>query len=140
MSVVIEQDDSLRTGQFHVDSAVEADVSVQDSGAPVAPVAPAYLEVNGQVVAVMAAGIMVGRGSDCDIRIDDPGVSRRHAEFRVLGEGASADVVVVDLHSTNGTLVQGARVAQSPVHEGTQVTLGSTVITVHRHDPRTGAR
>ena len=140
VSVVIEQDDSLRTGQFHVDSAVEADVSVQDSGAPVAPVAPAYLEVNGQVVAVMAAGIMVGRGSDCDIRIDDPGVSRRHAEFRVLGEGASADVVVVDLHSTNGTLVQGARVAQSPVHEGTQVTLGSTVITVHRHDPRTGAR
>ncbi len=140
VSVVIEQDDSLRTGQFTVASAVEADVSVQDSRAPSAPEAPAYLEVNGQVVAVMAAGVVVGRGSDCDIRIDDPGVSRRHAEFRVLGEGVTADVVVVDLHSTNGTMVQGARVAQSPVHEGTQVTLGSTVITVHRHDPRTGAR
>lgn len=140
VSVVIEQDDSLRTGQFKVASAVQADVSTAASRPHGVPSAPAYLEVNGQVVPVMAAGVMIGRGSDCDIRIDDPGVSRRHAEFRVLGEGASADVVVVDLHSTNGTLVDGTRVAQSPVREGTEVKLGSTVITVHRHDPRAGER
>lgn len=137
VQVSIERSDDLRTGQFRVASQVQADVSAA-GGVPAPRQAPAYLEVNGSVVPVLAAGVMVGRGSDCDIRIDDPGVSRRHAEFRVLGEGLHADVVVVDLHSTNGTLVDGTRVAQSPVHEGTQVRLGSTTITVRTDDPRPG--
>jgi len=98
--------------------------------------APAYLSVHGSVVPVTAAGVLVGRGSDADVRIDDPGVSRRHAEFRVLGEGSDADVVVVDLHSTNGTMVDGSRVAQAPVTDGARVQVGSTTITVHRSDPR----
>jgi pSer/pThr/pTyr-binding forkhead associated (FHA) protein len=72
------------------------------------------------------------------VRIDDPGVSRRHAEFRVLGEGEHADVVVVDLRSTNGTVVDGIRVAQAPVRDGSTVTVGSTTIVVRHHDPRRG--
>jgi hypothetical protein len=135
VDVVLERDDDLRTGQFRVTSQVEADVSTRPASQPTGS-APAYLEVNRQVVPVLAAGVMVGRGSDCDIRIDDPGVSRRHAEFRVLGEGASADVVVVDLHSTNGTVVDGTKVAQAPVHDGSEVRLGSTTIRVHGSDPR----
>ncbi len=138
VEVSIERADDLRTGQFRVSSEVRASVSA--GGPTPGPVrsAPAYLEVNGSVVPVTAAGVLVGRGSDCDIRIDDPGVSRSHAEFRVLGEGTHADVVVVDLHSTNGTIVDGQRVAQAPVHDGTQVRLGSTTITVHRGNPRAG--
>lgn len=137
LQVGVVQDDALRTGQLRISSAVVA--AVATTGAPGLAderSAPAYLDVNGSIVAITAAGVMVGRGSDCDVRIDDPGVSRRHAEFRVLGEGRDADVVVVDLHSTNGTLVDGTRVAQAPVHDGTQVLIGSTTISVYRHDPR----
>jgi hypothetical protein len=134
--VALDRDDSLRTGQFRVASAVEAGVSSNVADPGPLRTAPAYLSVNDSVIAVTAAGVMVGRGSDCDVRIDDPGVSRRHAEFRVLGEGSDADVVVVDLHSTNGTVVDGSRVAQSPVREGSRVTVGSTTIVVHRTDPR----
>jgi hypothetical protein len=132
--VSLERDDSLRTGQLRVAGQVQA--AVRAAADPPPRPAAAYLAVNGTVVPVLAAGVMVGRGSDCDVRIDDPGVSRRHAEFRVLGEGSDADVVVVDLHSTNGTSVDGTRVAQAPVREGTTVTVGSTTITVHRGDPR----
>lgn len=139
--ITVVQEDDLRTGQLRVSSAVVAGVAT--TGAPGltdSRAAPAYLDINGSIVPVQAAGVMVGRGSDCDVRIDDPGVSRRHAEFRVLGEGSSADVVVVDLHSTNGTMVDGNRVAQTQVHDGTTVTVGSTTITVHRRDPRLGLR
>lgn len=137
VQVDLERDDDLRTGQFRVTSRVLAGVATAP-GAASSRSAPAYLQVNGQVVPVSAAGVMVGRGSDCDIRIDDPGVSRRHAEFRVLGEGATADVVVVDLHSTNGTFVDGTSIAQAPVHDGTEVRVGSTTILVRTRDPRPG--
>jgi hypothetical protein len=137
VQVDLERDDDLRTGQFRVTSQVQAGVATSP-GAASSRSAPAYLQVNGQVVPVSAAGVMVGRGSDCDIRIDDPGVSRRHAEFRVLGEGPTADVVVVDLHSTNGTIVDGASIAQAPVRDGTEVRVGSTTILVRTRDPRTG--
>ncbi len=135
--VTLLRDDTLRTGQFRVTSDVEAQVSGPPVAADSRP-APAYLVVRDAVVPVRAAGVMVGRGSDCDVRIDDPGVSRRHAEFRVLGEGEHADVVVVDLRSTNGTVVDGIRVAQAPVRDGSTVTVGSTTIVVRRHDPRRG--
>jgi hypothetical protein len=135
--VDLKRDDDLRTGQFRVASEVQAQVSTPPAGEAQRSAA-AYLQVNDAVVPVRAAGVLVGRGSDCDVRIDDPGVSRRHAEFRVLGEGEHADVVVVDLHSTNGTVVDGIRVAQAPVREGSTVTVGSTTITVRRHDPRRG--
>jgi hypothetical protein len=137
VQVTLLRDDTLRTGQFRVTSDVQARVSAPLAGAETRP-APAYLVVRDAVVPVRAAGVMVGRGSDCDVRIDDPGVSRRHAEFRVLGEGENADVVVVDLRSTNGTVVDGIRVAQAPVRDGSTVTVGSTSIVVRRHDPRRG--
>jgi len=133
--VTLDRDDALRTGQFRVSSQVQAGVRAA-APAPLSRPAAAYLRVHGTVVPVLAAGVVVGRGSDCDVRIDDPGVSRRHAEFRVLGEGVGADVVVVDLNSTNGTVVDGNRVAQAPVQEGSTVTVGSTTISVHRTDPR----
>ena len=46
---------------------------------------------------------ILGRGTDCDLRLVDPGVSRHHAELRV----EDGEVVLVDLGSTNGTFVNG---------------------------------
>jgi predicted component of type VI protein secretion system len=55
--------------------------------------------------------VTVGRGDDVDIVIDDRSLSRRHARLVVDDRGVS----VVDLGSTNGSRVRGARVGTSPV-------------------------
>ena len=55
---------------------------------------------------------MLGRGTDCDLRLVDPGVSRHHAELRVEDD----EVVLVDLGSTNGTFVNGEPVTARLTH------------------------
>ena len=50
-------------------------------------------------------GIVIGRGNDADLRIDDPGVSRKHIEIRVEEPqdlGGQPRITVHDLGSTNG--------------------------------------
>ena len=69
--------------------------------------ARAVLEVNGTRHPLQPPGLVVGRGTEADLRINDPGVSRRHVEFTVTsGDGL---VEVDDLGSTNGMLVDGHR-------------------------------
>ncbi len=65
--------------------------------------------------------ILVGREDGADIVIDNPSVSRRHAEFRKEGDGW----VVVDLGSSNGTFLNGIRLeGPQPVVAGDEVGLG----------------
>ena len=57
---------------------------------------------------------MVGRGTEADLRINDPGVSRRHVEFTVNESAAAASAISVqDLGSTNGMLVDGHRISST---------------------------
>lgn len=67
---------------------------------------------------------VVGRGADSDLRINDPGVSRRHCEFRKSPEG----VVLSDLGSTNGTTVNGRQVSRTVLHGGERITVGGTTL------------
>ena len=71
---------------------------------------------------------ILGRGTDCDLRLVDPGVSRHHAELRV----EDGEVVLVDLGSTNGTFVNGQPVRRVSLTDGTRVTLGRTTLVFHR--------
>ena len=71
---------------------------------------------------------ILGRGTDCDLRLVDPGVSRHHAELRMEG----GEVVLVDLGSTNGTFVNGQPVRRMTLADGTQVTLGRTTLVFRR--------
>src|SRR5215468_8428660 len=71
---------------------------------------------------------MLGRGTDCDLRLVDPGVSRHHAELRVEDD----QVVLVDLGSTNGTFVNGEPVRRVALTDGTRVTLGRTTLVFRR--------
>jgi hypothetical protein len=71
---------------------------------------------------------ILGRGTDCDLRLVDPGVSRHHAELRV----EDGEVVLVDLGSTNGTFVNGQPVRRVVMTDGTQVTLGRTTLVFRR--------
>ena len=65
---------------------------------------------------------LLGRGTDCDLRLVDPGVSRHHAELRVEHD----QVVLVDLGSTNGTFVNGRRVSVEALRDGDELQFGNT--------------
>jgi hypothetical protein len=68
--------------------------------------------------------VTLGRSKECDIRLTDPNVSRRHAEIRRNGEGWT----IVDLGSTNGIEVDGRRVKELALTDGTRFTLGTTEV------------
>ena len=62
----------------------------------------------------------IGRSRECDVVIDDPNISRKHAEVRRTIEGWT----VVDLGSTNGIKVNGRRVREAVLSPGDEITLG----------------
>jgi pSer/pThr/pTyr-binding forkhead associated (FHA) protein len=64
----------------------------------------------------------LGRSKECDCIIDDPNVSRKHAELRRSNVG---DWQIVDLGSTNGVKVNGRRVANARLSPGDEITLGT---------------
>jgi hypothetical protein len=72
--------------------------------------------------------VTLGRSKDCDIRLADPNVSRRHAEIRPDGDSWT----VVDLGSTNGIEVDGRRVKELALTDGARFTLGTTEISFSR--------
>lgn len=93
------------------------------------------LEVNGRRRPINPPGVVLGRGTDADIQINDPGVSRRHAEIRLMPEGpGGVRVVLVDLGSTNGTLVNGRRAAEAELTDGSTVRIGNTTMTLRLAD------
>jgi pSer/pThr/pTyr-binding forkhead associated (FHA) protein len=65
---------------------------------------------------------VLGRSRECDVRIPDANVSRRHAELRHEEDAWW----IVDLGSTNGTLLNGKRAARERLSGGDTITLGST--------------
>jgi hypothetical protein len=88
----------------------------------------AVLTWNGARHEISKRRVVIGRSKDADIRVDDPNVSRRHAE--VQQEGATW--WLVDLDSTNGVEVQGRRVKRLKLEDGTRFTIGSTEIAFSR--------
>jgi hypothetical protein len=68
---------------------------------------------------------VIGRGDQANLRLPDVGISRRHARLDFDG----AQVVLTDLGSTNGTLVNGQRVSAVALNPGDMVQLGTTTLT-----------
>lgn len=125
--------EDLTTGRFRVRSEASASVTpvvAKELSDTAIGRAPVFLEINGIRHPVTPPGAVVGRGSATDLRIDDPGVSRRHAQFRVQHGSAGTLVSVTDLGSTNGTTVNGQRVQQAVLGEGAVVQVGGTRIVV----------
>lgn len=85
-------------------------------------------ERGGAAVGVAAPNtqVIVGRASDCDLVIEHPTVSARHA--RLVWSAARSQLVLEDLHSANGTFVRGARVARVAVRPGEDVWLGQVAL------------
>ena len=76
--------------------------------------------------------LVVGRGTECDLRIDDPGLTRRHMQLVRRGD----ERLIEDLGSRNGTFVDGELLARPrSVQDGARVHIGrSTVLRIGLHD------
>jgi hypothetical protein len=131
--VHFELDTQLPTGRFTVSS--EAVAGVAERGGPAGDTtirrAGLVLEVNGTRHPLTPPGLVIGRGSEADLRINDPGISRSHAQIRVTGSAPSLQVDIVDLGSTNGILVNGQKVRHAVLGEGSRIEIGSTRMLVH---------
>ena len=131
----------LGTGLFRVSSTSQAGVVAQPqvrppliaepaaSPQPASPPEPALttnarLVINDTGFPLAASVVTIGRGSDAGIRIDDPGISRHHAEIRHSESGFS----IIDLASTNGTLVAGERIGERALADGDEIRMGSTLM------------
>ncbi len=127
-----EEASDLTTGRFRIRSEAQAKVVGTATHTQVQR-ARVLVEVNGTQHPLQPPGMVVGRGTDADLRINDPGISRRHLEFMVSGarEGQDPVVEVHDLGSTNGILVDGRKVPRATLREGSQVKVGTTTLTVH---------
>lgn len=77
--------------------------------------------------------IVIGRGSDCNLRLSAPQISRRHCFLRVGREGVS----VTDLDSSNGTYLNGKRIKagkREEIANGAALSLGPIRFIVHVRD------
>jgi pSer/pThr/pTyr-binding forkhead associated (FHA) protein len=86
------------------------------------------LGVDGRQHEVNKRRTVIGRSRECDIQIDDPSASRRHAEVRQEGTA----YWIVDLDSTNGLEVNGMRTQRAKLDHGDKITIGSTDISFRR--------
>ena len=90
-----------------------------------------WLAIDGERYPLMSAMTVLGRDDSADVVLDDPGISRRHAEVRVTHDGPRQVAHLRDLGSTNGTYVNGDPVDACPLHDGDRVTMGRTSVTFH---------
>jgi hypothetical protein len=87
---------------------------------PPSPTGRAFLVGGGKRLVLSGNRVLIGRSRECDFMLDDPNVSRQHAELRREGDGW----VVADLGSTNGVKVNGNRVREAGLRAGDEITLG----------------
>jgi hypothetical protein len=123
VTVSFSEHEDLETGRFRIRSA-----TVRGAVAPAAAATPStrhpLVDIDGQRYLLTGPVTVIGRGSEADIIVDDPGVSRRHLEIRVGPDG----VVASDLGSTNGLYVEGHQVPAATLLDGNTLTIGRTRI------------
>ena len=114
ISIRFEKKPSLGEGMIEV-----ASVNVQGTVAwtPV-------LDVAGKRYPITRSHTVIGRGTDADITVDDTSISRKHVE--ILWDGKRAQVN--DLGSTNGSLLNGEKVAKAPLAPDSVIDIGRTRI------------
>ncbi|WP_422772426.1 FhaA domain-containing protein [Plantactinospora sp. WMMC1484] len=146
--VEIERGDGLDTGMFRVTAEVYTGGDVApvhqspydqqggyppyDQGGGYAP--PGHgaggrnirlVSGDGRTYPLQMGSTVIGRGDQANLRLPDVGISRRHARLDFDG----AQVVLTDLGSTNGTMVNGQRVSAVALNPGDMIQLGTTTLT-----------
>ncbi len=136
--ITFDLDPILETGVFRIRSAAAlrpADAVVAKSRNPdltpqvlmssfAVAATPYLISITGEEFKISQAVTNIGRGTEVDIQIDDTSVSRLHCAI-VLG----SEVIVRDLGSTNGTLIDGIRATESVVRDGSIIKIGNITLT-----------
>ena len=119
VKVELSVDQTQKAGRFEVLA------TLRQSAEGEAPGAASLVLPSGQRVALGDAPVTVGRLSECTIPLNDNNVSRRHAEIRPNRQ----NFVVIDLGSTNGTMVNGTRIyGETALSDGDIISFGSTYV------------
>jgi Protein of unknown function (DUF3662)/FHA domain len=115
ISIALRSDDKLAEGVVSIES-----ISVKGavSWTPV-------VEIDGTMHPLAGGRTIIGRGSEADITVDDPGISRKHVEILWDGKRGQAR----DLGSTNGSKLNGVKLAKAPLEPGSVIEIGRTRIT-----------
>ena len=117
VKVELHADDGVKPGRFELDSKLRQGESGIGVGTLIMP--------SGDRHDIGAAPLTVGRLAECAITLSDQNVSRNHAEVKATPGG----FVVRDLGSTNGTMVNGARITgEHRLRDGDIVSFGSTYV------------
>ena len=136
--ISFDLDSELETGVFRIRSTaakrpadviaaslVAQDVTPQVPLTSFTPEETPYLtSITGEEFKITKSVTNIGRGVEADIQIDDTSVSRLHCAI-VLG----SEVLVRDLGSTNGTVVDGARATESILRDGSIIKVGNITLT-----------
>jgi hypothetical protein len=152
--VEIERGDGLDTGMFRVTAEVYTGGEVAPVQQPAYDAGPQYspydqpqqgyqqhggaggggghngrnvglVSGDGRTYPLQMGSTVIGRGDQANLRLPDVGISRRHARLDYDG----SQVVLTDLGSTNGTMVNGQRVSAVALNPGDMIQLGTTTLT-----------
>ncbi len=96
------------------------------------PSTTAYIIVNSEVFQLGEGLTNIGRKLDNHIVIQDPRVSRNHAQIRMV-EG---QYILLDLNSTGGTMVNGTNISKSVLYSGDSVSLAGVNLKFVQDTPR----
>lgn len=114
IAVHFEVDTRMRVGSFSIEGRLREGDGGAGAGSLVLP--------NGDRFVLGETIITIGRVPESVITLEDPNVSRNHAEIRPQG-GA---FVLADLGSTNGTKINGVKVSERVLQDGDEMTFGAT--------------
>jgi hypothetical protein len=141
VTVSFAEQADIGTGVFRIHSAVTPGEGAPDPVAPPARSSPdGALPGRPRLIRSMDGDdsayylshpvTVVGRAAECDLRLNETDVSRRHAEFRY----ADGEVELIDLGSTNGVLVNGQPAARASLRDGDRIDVGSTTLIFRRDE------
>jgi hypothetical protein len=116
VEISIATDPDLKAGRFTLVSKLHE----RGGGAG----AGALVMANGERMVLSTTTITIGRLPECGITVNDPNVSRQHAEIRPSGTG----FLIEDKGSTNGTKVNGSPVTVQRLTDGDEITVGTARI------------
>lgn len=108
-------------GELKIENAIRRGPAAPVTTAGASPAHP-IIDIEGQQWLLTEPVTVIGRGSEADIVVHDPGVSRRHLELRITSQG----VIATDLGSTNGSYVEGHRISAATLLDGNEITIGRT--------------
>jgi hypothetical protein len=128
------EDDSAAAGTFRIEATVVEGTDEQaEQAGPHTSLLQMSTEHDAELVVAGSKrrpyplakdALTIGRLDSCDIVLSDAGVSRKHAEVRREGD----EWVIVDLESTNGTVVNGKGVRRHRLAAGDRIEVGETTI------------